>query len=145
MQVLDPLDALRRDAISAVLARPRLGVWLTRRDRRIALAATVGVILALAVASLLPAAALVLAPIVLGVPHVASDARYLVIRRHIPRALVVALAVACMAMLALRLAEGLADDSSLFGALEVGLGVAWAGVFAVVGAIASRAFRRLAV
>src|SRR5258708_1337227 len=138
MQVLAPLDALRRDAISAMLARPWLGAWLTRRDARLVVLALASIFVALVVTCLLPAAALVLAPIFLGVPHVASDARYLVIRRGLPKGVVVAVAAGATAMLALRVAEGLAADDAPFAAREIALGTAWAIGLAILAGVASR-------
>ena len=142
MQVLAPLDALRRDAMAAVLARPRLGAILTRRDARLVVLAVVGIALALATSCALPAAALVLAPVVLGVPHVASDVRYLVLRRGLGRAAVVMAAAGCAAMLALRVAEGLSDDASAFAGFEIALGATWVYAAVLVAGAASRAWGR---
>ncbi len=152
MQLLAPLDALRRDAMAAVLARPRLGVWLTRRDARLVAFAIAGVAAALATTCLLPAAALVLAPIVLGVPHVASDARYLVLRRGLPRGVVAAAALGCVAMLALRVAEfsSLPSFASLpsppsLASCEIVVGAAWAVLLALLGGVASGRWARVAI
>ena len=142
MQLLGPLDALRRDAMAAVLARPRLGAWITRRDARLVLVATFGIVFALAVTCLVPAAALVLAPIALGVPHVASDARYLVLRRGLQSGVVAIVVVGAASMLALRIAEGVVDDPSRFASYELALGGAWAGVLAFRAASVSGAWGR---
>lgn len=57
---------------------------------------------AFVLASFAPALSLVLAPLLFGVPHVASDVRYLVLRRDLPRAWCTAVAVFAASMLALR-------------------------------------------
>jgi hypothetical protein len=145
VQVLAPLDSLRRDALRLALARPTVAAWLRTKDRRIALVSTCGVLLALALATVLPAAMLVLTPIVLGVPHVASDARYLVVRQGVPRAWVAVVAVACASLVALRALEGLAPIDAPFGAIEVGLASIWIAAAAIHGASQARAWGRLAV
>ncbi len=144
-QPLASLDALRRDAMAAVLARPRLGAWLARRDRRLAILAIAGVAVALVVACVFPMAALVLAPLALGVPHVASDARYLVLRRGLPPGVVIAAALGCLAMLGLRVAEWLAADPNAFGAREIFLGASWIAVLALLGASTSGRWARALV
>ncbi len=142
MQLFAPLDALRRGAMAAVLARPRARAWLTRRDARLRALALAGVAFSLGLACVAPAAALVLAPIVLGVPHVASDARYLVLRRGLPAHVVAAVVVGCAAMLGLRVAEGLVENPAPFAGYELAAAAAWAALLAALGGAARGAWRR---
>lgn len=77
-ELLAPMDALR----SAVL-RPwgtSLRPLLLSRDRRVTLAGAFGITLAFAVACGLPLWSLALGPVLLGVPHLLADVRYLVVR-----------------------------------------------------------------
>jgi hypothetical protein len=54
------------------------------RNIRVPIGLTVHALAAFAIALLVPSLSLVVPPIVLGVPHVASDIRYLVLRRNLP-------------------------------------------------------------
>ncbi len=77
-ELLAPIDALR----SAVL-RPwgtSLRPLLLSRERRVTLAAAFGITLAFAVACGFPLWSLALGPVLLGVPHLLADVRYLVVR-----------------------------------------------------------------
>ena len=71
---LTPLDRAR-----GAFVRAAAGSWLrpfvVSRDRRIALQATLGVGIALAIATLAPLPMFALSPILLGIPHVAADER----------------------------------------------------------------------
>jgi hypothetical protein len=73
---LAPADALRRAWLGAVgpWARP----LIVDRDRRIAVGFTFAVVVALALATAAPLHLLAMGPLVLGVPHVLADLRYLV-------------------------------------------------------------------
>src|SRR6185369_16272338 len=80
-----------------------------------------------------------------GVAHVASDVRYLVLRRALPRWWVTALVAGCLALFVLRGLEATFPGRWPFAATEVGLGWGWAlgGVWAGVAASpSSRAIRR---
>jgi hypothetical protein len=90
----------------------------------------------MAFASVLPAAMLVLTPLLLGVPHVASDARYLVLRPRVPRGWAWCVAGASVSLVGLRILEGWSAIDAPFG---------WVVVAAVDGARRARAWGRLAV
>ena len=76
--VLRPLDRMRASALKALGAMaPPL---MVRRELRVALWATTIILLALAGTALAPLLMLAIGPIVLGVPHVLADVRYLVVR-----------------------------------------------------------------
>jgi hypothetical protein len=80
---LAPLDATR----SFVLRRAgrRFAFLFADRAARTTLLGALGVLFALVVARHAPLVALALGPIVLGVPHLIADVRYLVVRRGLHR------------------------------------------------------------
>jgi hypothetical protein len=145
------LDAVRRRLLAAVLGT-RLAPLLHDRDRRLAAAATLGIGVALAATLLAPAVLFALSPIVLGVPHIAADVRYLVLRRALPRWWKWSIVGACLALVALRGVQELAARSApgSFGMVEGGallraevtVGTGWLVVAALAGAWASGAWRR---
>ena len=107
------LERLRRAGLRTLV--PALRVPLVRRAlveraSRVPLMLTAHAAAAFAVALLAPSLSLVLAPLVLGVPHVASDVRHLVARRRLPSAWVHALAAFAVALIATRV---LAETHSL--------------------------------
>jgi hypothetical protein len=76
-----PLDGLRERTLLAVL-RARAFRWLLgSRERRIAFVMSAHACVALLLTVLLPIPLFVAVPLVLGVPHVVNDLRYLVLRR----------------------------------------------------------------
>lgn len=77
-QLLWPLDRARSSVLRAF--GPLLGPWMRSRELRVAWLGTWLVALSLVGALALPTWMLALGPIVLGVPHIASDLRYLVAR-----------------------------------------------------------------
>lgn len=78
MPLLSSLDAARRMVLASLA--PWLGGFYGDRGRRIAWGGTLGIALALALSVRFPLALLALGPLVLGVPHLLSDVRYLVVR-----------------------------------------------------------------
>ena len=116
----------------------RLGVFvIARRDRRVAAQAAVGVVTTFLLVAFAPAFMLALAPIVFGVPHVASDVRYLVLRRGVSRpAIGITLAFAAL-VTALRVCELFAPSLLPWASLEMTLLFGWVASAAVVGARAS--------
>jgi hypothetical protein len=87
--VLRPVDWVRVRALQSL--GPLGGKLAADRDLRVAVAGTAGAILALSLATGAPMWLLALGPIVLGIPHVLADVRYLVVRRgfHERRLLVI--------------------------------------------------------
>ena len=140
-----PLDRARRSTFRWAAQFPTLRALLYRRDRRIALQATLGVVLAFAMTTIAPVATMAVSPIVFGVPHLASDVRYLVLRQQLPRWWVRALVAGCAALFALRL-TGLLELASLqrLQSLEMASATLWIAGAAVAGAFVSGAWRRLA-
>jgi hypothetical protein len=113
-------DLVRRRALRAL--GPLARVLLAPRERRVATTGVIGVALALGLAWCAPLALLALGPLLLGVPHLLADARYLVLRPalHRRRAMLTAGAI---------LAAG----------LSAGLGVRAGLAAAACAALASRA------
>ena len=104
-RTIAPLDAARFAVLRAAL-RARPFRWLlSRRDRRVALWATVHALLALALTLTFPMVLFVLGPVLLGVVHVAADVRYLVLRRRLPSWWKNAIWIGCAVLVGLRIAE----------------------------------------
>ncbi|HVU04941.1 MAG TPA: hypothetical protein VHE30_24490 [Polyangiaceae bacterium] len=78
-----PLDAMRRAALRVVVRHPRWSDVVLRRDLRIATLGVLHAAFAFVLAVYCPVLLLVLGPVLLGVVHVASDVRYLVVRRQV--------------------------------------------------------------
>jgi hypothetical protein len=76
--LLAPADGARRRLLRAL--GPRIGVLAANREARVCVMAIAVVLGALASTALIPLWMLALGPIVLGVPHIVSDVRYLVVR-----------------------------------------------------------------
>lgn len=87
MTLLAPVDALRSAVLRAASrATPVVGRRLfADRDARVVLYGVLATATALALAVLAPLWLLALGPIVLGVPHLMADARYLVVRPGLHR------------------------------------------------------------
>jgi hypothetical protein len=84
--VLDPLAALDGARRSVVRASGPLARWLlVEREARVAFFGCVGLVVAFGFALACPAWAIGVGTVVLGVPHVISDVRYLVVRRGLAR------------------------------------------------------------
>src|SRR5579872_757197 len=92
-----PLDRARRSTFRWAAQVPLLRTVLYSRERRIAVQATVGVAFAFLMAVAAPVAMMAVSPAVFGVPHLASDVRYLVLRQELPRWWLRALVAGCAA------------------------------------------------
>ncbi len=135
-----PLDGVRRRLSPLVAATP-----LVRRDPRIALIATVHALLALALAIVAPVVLIVIGPIVLGVPHLAGDVRYLVLRRRLPAWWKKGIWVACGALVLLRIVEELhlrGFGGALPARVELAAATLWTLAAILAGASLSGAWRR---
>lgn len=144
-RALLPLDAVRGALLRALVRQPSLRPWLADRERRIALLAAVGITSAFLLALVAPAAVYALSPIVFGVPHVASDVRYLVVRQGLPRGVIVAVILFCLALFGFRLWELLYAGGTLAAQLELGVAAAGAIAMAVLAARAGGSRRRALV
>ncbi len=133
-RALRPLDELRRLALRALARTSPVGRTLAaRRSVRVPVLLSVHALAALTLAVLAPSLLLAVAPLVLGVPHLASDVRHLLVRRASPRWWLVASAAFALALLALRvLAETNPRVASL--AFEHAIAAGWVLVGAAGGA-----------
>ena len=139
----EPLDRARA-ALLALALRAGLGSLLARRERRLALIVALGVLVALGLTVTAPILLFVAGPVLLGVPHVASDLRYLVVRRGLPAPAAVATALACAVFVAVRVVAETGVLGSLLR-LELALAAAWILAAMLAGAFAGRSPSRLAV
>jgi hypothetical protein len=128
----------------SALRLPWLRPVILQKPWRIALRATVSVVFALLLTLLWPVALLVFAPIVLGVVHVASDVRYLVVRPRFPRAAALAMLGFAAAMIACRVLEMLGAVVAWGAAAEIGIGGTWVGVMLVAASAGQELRRRTA-
>ena len=144
-RAIAPLDRARRALLVGLSRSSIVGPLVTQRDQRVRAQTLLGVGLAFALTLLAPGVLFVVGPALFGVAHVASDVRYLVLRRELPRWWVAALGAGCLTLFVLRGLELTFPGSWPFAATEVGLGWAWAlgGVCAAVAASpSSRSIRR---
>jgi hypothetical protein len=137
-RAVEPLDRLRRHALLLLVRTPGLGRVLTRRDARLALHSSASVAVAFALTLLCPGVLFVAGPALFGVAHIASDARYLVLRRSLPRWWTRVLAAGCGALFALRALELALPSDAPFAAVEVGVGWTWALTAVLAGHAAAR-------
>ena len=140
-----PLDRVRGRALGAVLRAPWLGWALERRDRRLTLLAVLHMAVAFPLAVLAPSLLLVIGPLLLGVPHVASDVRYLVLRRRLPSWWKRAIWVGCVGLFAVRLVEELAPAGRWMATGEMVAALAWVVVGALAGARGQAGSRRVGI
>lgn len=136
--VAAPLDAVRALVLARLGGRGR--TLLRDRAARISVYVVVGLVVALVASVLTPLWALALGPLVLGVPHLISDLRYLVVRPALHRQRAVAVAVgvplffaAALGSTTLGLAAGL-GAIAFTSAARWKRGVAFVAWAAVVGA-----------
>jgi len=102
-QSLVPLDRLRAAWFRALRATGLLEAVFARRERRLTALVMLHAPLALLLAIYFPVHLFILAPLVLGVPHLAADVRYLLLRRDLPRSVTLVLLSGCASLLALGL------------------------------------------
>ena len=125
MSAIATLERVRGSLLRAGVALPVVGPALRKRERRVVLRAAVAIVLALVGAILMPALLLAVSPVVLGVPHVASSLRYLVVRQRLPRLFVWAIVVCAGAILSFRVLEQYGHSPRAFARAEVAVATAW--------------------
>jgi hypothetical protein len=140
---LAPLDWMRARFLRAAVSVPALKQILVRRDTRIVAQATLGVGVTLLLTLIAPMLLFALGPIVLGVPHVASDVRYLLLRPRLPRAWVIGGFAVIAAMVGLRVVEAWVYPLLPATRLEAGLGFLWILAGALFGAHVAGSSRAL--
>jgi hypothetical protein len=132
---LRPLDELRRVTLRFVAARPLGRTLARRRSVRVPLLVAAHALAAFALALLAPSFLIAVAPLVLGVPHLASDLRHLLLRRASPRWWLGACAGFAAMLIAIR---ALAEASPAFAPslpVEQGVAAAWVLLGALGGAV----------
>jgi hypothetical protein len=108
-----------RGSIVQIVARTPIGGAITKRRSRITVRVLAAIVVAFVLASVAPAATLALSPLVLGVPHVASSIRYLVLRQKLPRRWLAILGAGMVTIAGLRIAEQYVGPTAPFARLEV--------------------------
>jgi hypothetical protein len=145
-RLLGPFDGARRRLWGETLRVGWLAPWLVRRDRRLAAQSTIGAAALFALTLAAPGALYVLGPALFGVAHVASDVRYLVLRRDVPRGWARLALFASAALVAARAAPLAGLGFSALPRFEVLLGAGWALAGALYGArVGGGPWRGLAV
>jgi hypothetical protein len=135
---LRPLDIARRQVLLFASRAPWSRNVLRRTDSRVLVSASASILLAFVLTSWVPGLLFVVGPAVLGVPHVAGDIRYLVIRQDLPRRWVLFVALGSAALFGLRLLEVTAPTALAFAPVEVALGWTWVVAGAFIGTSAAR-------
>jgi hypothetical protein len=116
-----PLDGVRRATLSRAWRNRSVRLALSSRDRRIAWIVGVHACLAFTLTISFPAPLLVLIPLLLGVPHVVADFRYLVLRRIAETRTRASIVVGCAALFGVN-AFGLLSPRFDIARAEVTLG-----------------------
>jgi hypothetical protein len=122
-QALRPLDELRRIVLRLLAGASPLGRALAqRRSLRLPALLSLHALLAFALAVLAPSFLLAVAPLAVGVPHLASDVRHLLVRRPAPRWWLLASATFMLALLVFRI---VAESGHASLAVEQAVASAW--------------------
>jgi hypothetical protein len=125
-QALWPLDELRRGAFRLLAGSRIAGRVLARsRNARVSLLLAAHTTAAFALAVVAPSFLIAVTPLLFGVPHLAADVRYLLIRRSWPRWWLAASAGFVATLVAMRLA---AETGARFApplAVEQAIAAAW--------------------
>jgi hypothetical protein len=123
--VVSPLDVLRATTLRIVTRSSLLTRVLARRRSRVTTLATVQVLVVLALSVFFPVGMFFVGPMVLGIAHIAADARYLVLRQRLPKAFVVLSVVSAVAIVALRVLQSLDVVHAGVDLLEASVGALW--------------------
>lgn len=143
-RLADPLDAMRRALFLSVQRLPILGVVLARRDLRLMTQTSAGVLVTFALTLLAPGVLFVMGPALFGVAHVASDLRYLVLRRSVPRAWQWTVLLASAALILSRAVEVARPALLPYAAIEALVGWGWAIAGVIAGALSVKRPSRIA-
>lgn len=130
-----PLDRVRREAFRAARVIPGFSRLVTERDLRISVTASLHAVAALVLTIFVPALLLVVGPILLGVAHVGSDVRHLVLRRALPTWWKHAIWLAIVSLIGIRILEEVFAFHPSVARLELGA----VGLWALVGLVAGGA------
>lgn len=141
---LTRLDGLRRGAFLLALRSSVLSALVVRRDTRLVLFASLHAVVVFMLSIYYPVLLFVLAPVLLGVAHLAADVRYLVLRRRLGRWWQRAVIGACAAFVLLAALAQLGWVRWPERA-EFGLAATWAMAGVIAGSLKSRAWTRVTV
>ena len=130
------LDRVRTRALGFSVRTSTLRAFVVHKEARIAGLSIAHASLALALTLLCPSLLLVLGPVLLGVPHVASDIRYLVLRPNVGRGFGAGVALFSALLIGLRLFELTDLGNPAFAGIEIALAAA-----GILGALACTAGR----
>lgn len=128
-----PLDRARSAAFGLARRSPPIVRVIASRDARLQALALLQAAIAFALSAFCPVLLFVLGPLLLGVPHVASDVRYLLLRRGLRRPVLVGTAAFSAALVAVRVAAEATRRGTLLAPLEfavAGVFVGWAALAA---------------
>jgi len=138
-----PLDDLRRAGLDLALRSRAFSRVVIKRDRRFAVLAPLHAAAAFTLAVWIPVLPFVLGPIVLGVPHVLADLRYLVVRRDLDRWWRNTVFVACGSLIGVAAAqEARVLRPAAAAQLESTIVVLWAALGVTAGTMRSRSWQR---
>jgi hypothetical protein len=129
--VARPLDGVRRAALGAITKSQRLTRVVARRDARVPFIAAAQIALIFTVTVTRPLWLFVLGPIVLGIPHLMSDVRYLILKQRVTRAVIFVAGAASAMFVGLRVLDLFHAAPAHWASLEMSLAVAWI-FFAIV-------------
>jgi hypothetical protein len=135
--------SLRRESYRAALAVPGLRALAIGKDARIAAHAIVCVVVAFVVALFAPVVSLVIAPLLFGLPHLASEARVVLQRARPPRAALVTAAVVSLLLVGVGAASFALPDSRSLAHVECT--IAFGGLGLVLAVMRSPVARALAI
>ncbi len=129
--VLSPLDRTRTAFFVRALRVQALRPWLVVKRRRVPALLLAHALVAAVLATLWPTLLLIVGPLLLGVPHVVADVRYLVVRPALAPRLRVTLLAGCGVLLLVRVLE----LAGLAARVELACAAVW---IAAVGVAAAR-------
>jgi hypothetical protein len=141
--LLEPLERTRRLALQTAARVDTLRGILTSRERRVTTQALIGASVTAMLTAFAPMVLFTLSPAVLGVPHVVSDIRYLIVRQRLAHGFVALLVGFCALLFSLRLMEMTSLPSGLFAQVEIGAVAIWLSAAAFAGYAVSRSRIRL--
>ena len=143
-RAVGPLDWLRSTLYRWALAFRPLAWFIPRRDRRVALTATLHALIAFGIVVATPTLLLALGPVLLGAMHVAADLRFLVLRRGLSRGWLGVIALGCAALFIVRVAQEAGLGFVVGARIEHALVALWMGAALLAGALeAGRVTRAL--
>jgi len=141
-QALWPLDELRGLGFRVLAGSSPAGRRLAAsRNARVALLLTAHATAAFVLAVVAPSFLIAVTPLVFGVPHLAADVRYLLIRRASPRWWLLASAGFGLALIGIRIAAEVRPSAAPSLPVEQAIAAAWVVLGAVAALIAARSPR----